>query len=73
MCIRDETAEKRIQMMQLQTELSVQAQRRLQAESRTEQLGLELQLMKKNQPADLNAMSSAKKDTQLNPVRLLTC
>ncbi|XP_062872105.1 coiled-coil domain-containing protein 30 [Trichomycterus rosablanca] len=73
--LRDETVEKRRQAMELQTELSIQAQGRLQAESQTEQLGLELQLMKEqlhtarqNRPSDSNPKPSAEKNKELHQV-----
>ncbi|KAL7864781.1 hypothetical protein AOLI_G00162010 [Acnodon oligacanthus] len=44
--LRDELVEKRRQVMELQTELSVRAHERLQAEGQTERLSLELQRVK---------------------------
>ncbi|KAK2825336.1 hypothetical protein Q7C36_019263 [Tachysurus vachellii] len=44
--LRNEIVEKRRQVMELQAELSVRAQERLQAEGQAERLGLELQLKK---------------------------
>ncbi|XP_017565576.2 coiled-coil domain-containing protein 30 isoform X2 [Pygocentrus nattereri] len=44
--LRDELVEKRRQVMELQTELSVRAHERLQAEGQTERLSLELQHVK---------------------------
>ncbi|KAL6482862.1 hypothetical protein MHYP_G00077340 [Metynnis hypsauchen] len=44
--LRDELVEKRRQVMELQTELSVRAHERLQAEGQTERLSLELQHLK---------------------------
>ncbi|KAK3519096.1 hypothetical protein QTP70_016321 [Hemibagrus guttatus] len=44
--LRNEMVEKRRQVMELQAELSIRAQQRLQAEGQAERLGLELQLKK---------------------------
>ncbi|XP_036447581.1 coiled-coil domain-containing protein 30 isoform X2 [Colossoma macropomum] len=60
--LRDELVEKRRQVMELQTELSVRAHDRLQAEGQTERLSLELQRVKEQLQA-----TSQEKASDPNP------
>lgn len=78
MCVRNEMVEKRRQVMELQAELSIRAQERLQAEGQAERLGLELQLKKQQLHSvrqesahDPNPKSSTGKDDKLSQARLL--
>lgn len=78
LCVRNELVEKRRQVMELQAELSIRAQERLQAEGQAERLGLELQLKKEQLHAvrqestrDPNPKSSMGKDDELSQARLL--
>ena len=72
--------EKRRQAMELQTELSVRAHERLQAEGQTERLSLELQHVKEQLHAasqekmsDPNPNPPARDDEGLSQVKLLRC
>lgn len=78
LCVRNEMVEKRRQVMELQAELSIRAQERLQAEGQVERLGLELQLKKEqlhavrqDRACDPNPKSSSGKDDELGQARLL--
>lgn len=78
LCARNEMVEKRRLVMELQAELSIRAQERLQAEGQAERLGLELQLKKEQLHAaqkegvcDPNPKSSTGKDNELSQARLL--
>lgn len=78
LCVRNEMVEKRRQVMELQAELSIRAQERLQAEGQVERLGLELQLKKEqlhavrqDRACDPNPKSSPGKDDELGQARLL--
>ncbi|XP_060750249.1 coiled-coil domain-containing protein 30 isoform X2 [Tachysurus vachellii] len=73
--LRNEIVEKRRQVMELQAELSVRAQERLQAEGQAERLGLELQLKKEQLQAaqqegvcDPNPKSFTGNDNKLSQV-----
>ncbi|XP_047662751.1 coiled-coil domain-containing protein 30 isoform X2 [Tachysurus fulvidraco] len=73
--LRNEIVEKRRQVMELQAELSVRAQARLQAEGQAERLGLELQLKKEQLQAaqqegvcDPNPKSFTGNDNELSQV-----
>lgn len=70
--------EKRRQVMELQADLSIRAQERVQAEGQAERLGLELQLRKEQLHAvrqesarDANPKSFTEKNDKLNQARLL--
>lgn len=76
--VRNEMVEKRRQVIELQGELSIRAQERLQAKGQAERLGLELQFKKEqlHDPEqegvyDPNPRSSTGKDNELRQARLL--
>lgn len=72
--------EKRRQIMELQTEVSIRAQEKLQAESQAERLSLELRCIKEQlhaaseeKPSDPNPKPSVGEDKGLSQVRLTYC
>lgn len=78
LCLRNEIVEKHRQVMELQAELRVRAQERLQAKGQAERLGLELQLKKEQLQAaqqervcDPNPKSFTGNDDELSQARLL--
>lgn len=78
LCVRNEMLEKRREVVELQAELSIRAQERLQTEGQAERLGLELQRKKEqlhafrqDRACDPNPKSSTGKDDELSQARLL--